>query len=69
MYRRALYAVRFGAVMDPRLRQLAEKAKFSRSGVTEEERREAKALLTAFFQSTVRDLPLWKRILFFLCTF
>ena len=55
--------------MDPRLRQLAEKAKFSRSGVTEEERREAKALLTAFFQSTVRDLPLWKRILFFLCTF
>ena len=46
-----------------------KKFRYTYTAPTEEERREAKALLTAFFQSTVRDLPLWKRILFFLCTF
>ena len=66
IYRRALHAVRFGAAMDPRLRELAEKAKFSRNGVTEEERGEALSLLAALFEKTRRELPLWKRVLFFL---
>lgn len=66
IYRRALHAVRFGAAMDPRLRELAEKAKFSRNGVTEEERGEALSLLAALFDKTRRELPLWKRVLFFL---
>lgn len=68
IYRRALCAVRFGGAMDPRLRELAEKAKFSRNGVTEEERGEALALLTALFERTRRELPCWKRVLFLLCT-
>lgn len=66
MYRHALGAVRFGAQMDPRLRELAEKAKFSRKGVTEEERGEARRLLTQLYAKTARKLPLWKRVLLFL---
>ena len=66
MYRHALGAVRFGVQMDPRLRELAEKAKFSRKGVTEEERGEARRLLTQLYAQTARKLPLWKRVLLFL---
>ena len=66
MYRHALGAVRFGAEMEPRLRELAEKAKFSRNGVTEEERREARSLLTQVYGKAAQKLPLWKRVLLFL---
>ncbi len=66
MYRHALGAVRFGSEMEPRLRELAEKAKFSRNGVTEEERREARSLLTQVYGKAAQKLPLWKRVLLFL---
>ena len=68
LYRRALCAVRFGAAMDPRLRELAEKAKFSRGGVSGEERDEARRLVSSLFAATKRELPLWKRLLFLLYT-
>lgn len=66
MYRHALSAVRFGVPMDPGLRELAEKVKFSRNGVSEEERRDAHRRLAAVYARAKRELPLWKRVLLFL---
>ena len=66
MYRYALSFARFGVPMDGELRRLAEKVKFSRFGVNEEERRAALAALDRMRREAARTLPLWKRALLFL---
>lgn len=66
IYGRFQALTRWGGTIPEELTELAQKARFSQHRLTEAERRQAKALLTRELRRVGKDLPSWKRLLFWL---
>ncbi|MGM9594571.1 MAG: hypothetical protein ACI3U8_09470, partial [Candidatus Onthomonas sp.] len=66
IYGRFQTLTRWGGSIPEEITELAQKARFSQHQLTEGERRQAVGLLTRELRRVGKDLPSWKRLLFWL---